>query len=169
MTKFVLTIGIPGSGKTTFAKKYAAENKYDYISSDEIRYDRFADEFGDSEEQSEIWREARLRIAQSLKSGKSVLLDSTMTREQNRTSLINFAKSIDENIEITGMHFNTALETCLERNSKREKPVPEEVIEKMFKQYQPPSETEGFTEILELDENFNPAEEITNEFNPPIS
>lgn len=169
MTKFVLTIGLPGSGKTTYSKKYAGENGFDYISSDEIRYDRFTDEFGDNEEQSEIWREARLRIAQSLKEGKSVLLDSTMTHSKSRVNLIRFAKSIDENVEIIAMHFNTPLEVCLERNSKREKPVPSEVVEGMFKKYQTPSENEGFTEIIELDENFNPAEEIYTEFKTPIS
>lgn len=169
MTKVVLTIGLPGSGKTTYAKKYAGENGFDYISTDEIRYDRFVNEFGDSEEQSETWREVRLRIAQSLKSGKSVLLDSTMISERNRTNLINYAKSIDENAEIAAIYFNTALEICIERNSKREKPVPKEVVEKMSEHLKVPSKSEGFTEILELDENFNPAGEITEEFNPPIS
>ena len=67
MIKVLLTIGVPGSGKTTFAKKYISEHGYDYISSDEIRYDRFDDTFGDNEEQAEIWREVRLRILQSLK------------------------------------------------------------------------------------------------------
>lgn len=37
MAKFIMGIGIPGSGKTTFLRKFAVDNHCEYISSDDVR------------------------------------------------------------------------------------------------------------------------------------
>lgn len=41
MSKFIIIIGIMGCGKTTFAKKYAKDNNYEYINFDELYHEQF--------------------------------------------------------------------------------------------------------------------------------
>jgi len=167
MANAILTIGVPGSGKTTFAKNFAKEQNLDYICPDEIRHDRFEEGF-DPENQTEVWREAKLQVRESLRENRSLLLDSTMVDKNSRVSMINFITSIDPEAEIIAMHFDVPLEICLERNANRERHVPEHVIKSMFNrlEHNPVSESEGFSNIIKLDEM---GQEIRNEFKIPRS
>ncbi len=174
-------IGIQGAGKTTFSKKFADEQNIAYICPDEIRYDRYSD-FG-KEDESEVWREARLRMQQALKEGKDFILDSTMAGKSGRQTTFNFIRSIDPQAEITGIQIHTDLEKADERNNLREKPVPRESLEKFNERLMmhPPSEEEGFTRVIHLDCDFHPMSEqdvellsqisgeLRSEFTPKIS
>ena len=163
MSKVYLMIGIQGSGKTTFAKKFADENGLEYVASDEIRFDRYS-EF-DPEDEAEVWREVRLRIEKSLKAGKDFVLDSTMASKLSRKSNINFIRSIDTQADISGIYVTTDKETAEAINAKREKPVPAEAIENFYKRLSenPPSNEDGFDHIIYLDSEFNPISETDRE------
>lgn len=182
MSKAYFMIGVQGSGKTTFAKKFAEEQGLIYISADEIRYDRWEDGF-DLADEGNVWREARLRMEQAIKEGKDFIVDSTMASKSGRKTNINFIRAIDANAEINGIQIMTDIETADERNNLREKPVPRDSIEKFNKRLAeyPPSEEDGFTRVIHLDGEFNPVSEqdrellnqvsgeLRSEFTPKIS
>ncbi|HKD37378.1 MAG TPA: AAA family ATPase, partial [Pirellulales bacterium] len=58
---------------------------------------------------------------------------------------LKLAKAHDCQIE--AIFFDVPVEMCQRRNRKRDRVVPEEVIEKMAKRLQPPSLEEGFDRV----------------------
>ena len=137
-------IGIPGSGKTEFAKHLNGTR----VSFDDIREDLY----GDANEKGvgeEIQREFRKRIYRLIREGKNVIIDYQGLNPKSRKS---FIKTYSPNFDKTvAVHINTPLEMCLERNRSRRRFVPEEVILRSHGQLVPPKFEEGFDEILTID------------------
>ena len=52
--------------------------------------------------------------------------------------------------EVEAIFFDTPLDTCLERNRRRERRVPEEAIRGLARRLQPPKEQEGFARVVRL-------------------
>jgi len=74
MRKVVLSIGVPGSGKTTFLKKFANENSFVYICLDDIREELCGDAKDQSRNQ-EVWDLGLLRIIEAIEGNNSVVFD----------------------------------------------------------------------------------------------
>ena len=75
MSKLIATIGIPGSGKSHWAKEYAAQSGYEIVSLDSIRF-----ELGDISDQTKnysIYLQSSERVRKYLNSGVNVIFDST--------------------------------------------------------------------------------------------
>ena len=140
-------IGPSGSGKSTLAKTLAGpEDKI--ISTDAIRFEIF----GDEENQSNgalVFKIAKERARQSLKDGVNVIFDATNCITKYRKQLVNDIINGINNVKVIGVVKMPSLSVCLERNKKRKRHVPEDVINKQYNnlKYNLPEEGE-FDEVL---------------------
>jgi len=157
MTTVIVLIGIPASGKSSFARSivqsYSSPIKV--VSPDLIRVELYGDR---SENQyqgnwQEIYAQIKLQFQESYQAQKSVIYDATNCRIQYRQEIISLSKNIGFNL-ITGIWLNVPLWICLQRNERRLHPVPESVILDMYRSLmtRSPSLNEGFDRLMIKDE-----------------
>jgi predicted kinase len=131
MQKVILTRGIPGSGKSTWAKKWVEESPSTRI---RVNRDDIRNMLGP------YWIPDRERLVTSLEYqavtvalayNYSVVLDATNFKNEQKWQKIVDAYNVS--IEIQDFT-DVPLELCIERDSKRENPVGAEVITKFYNQ-----------------------------------
>ena len=153
MTKFILLIGLPGSGKSTFAKQLLAEcPQMLLISTDAIR----GQLFGSQAFQGSwllIWREIERQFQQAISTENIALFDATNAQRRNRREVIALARGLGFT-QITAIWVDTPVWLCLARNKRRSRQVPEEIILRMHRQLRdaPPSLKEGLDKLIRLSE-----------------
>lgn len=125
--KFVLMVGIPGSGKSTVAAGLIDQG-YVCFNADIIRQELYGDAKTQGDHQ-EVFGVMYERMEEAMCDEKDIVIDNTNVRKYNRRMLIALAKQWGYEVEIWLV--DTPLEECLERNAKRERVVPEDVIVKM--------------------------------------
>lgn len=138
MPKLYTMVGIQGAGKSTFAKEHP---ECDVISLDDIR----KEVFGDASYQQDghhIFLIGKAHILKALEAGRDVIYDATNLTPKYRKWCI------ETKAEHIAVFVNTPLEVCLERNAKRDRVVPPEVIERAYNRLIPPTLEEGFDEII---------------------
>ena len=135
--------GLPASGKTTKAKEIVAEEGAEYVSSDEIRKELYGDESCQSNNQK-VFEHYYQRMNQYLSEGKDVVIDSTNVTLKSRKRILSECKV---NCEKFLYVMATPIEICYENDSKRERHVGKEVIDKFLKNFQCPQDFEGFSGI----------------------
>ncbi|QIR39465.1 AAA family ATPase [Tolypothrix sp. PCC 7910] len=151
MTKLLLLIGLPGSGKSTWVKKLLAEcPQIHLISTDSIRGQLFGNEAIQGHWLL-IWREIRRQLHQAKNQGKTVIYDATNAQRRQRRKVILLARGFGFT-HITALWADTPVWLCLARNRKRDRQVPEAVIFKMHRQLRdaPPTLEEGLDSIIRL-------------------
>lgn len=141
--KFIMLVGIPGSGKSTHAKSLSRNKNAIHLSSDSIRAELYGDEAIQGNP-SEVFELMHKRTLEALADGKNVIYDATNITRKDRASIMS---KIPKYVE-TECHIVWApIETCIERDSKRERSVGKEVIDRMLKRFQAPYYDEGFDSI----------------------
>lgn len=148
----IMGIGVPGSGKTTALRPFAEQNSYVYISPDDIRTELT----GDSKNQSknkEVWMEAHRRVAEALLDNKTVVFDATFARDSERKSFISFARENGAE-KVQGVFARVPYDIASERNSHRERVVPDHAMERIQKMLDenPPKIEDGFDSIFDINE-----------------
>lgn len=142
---FVMMCGLVGSGKTVKAHELAEQYDATVFSSDSLREELF----GNINEQSrnqELFTELHKRIKDCLREGKSAIYDATNISYKKRMSFLAELKNIP--CDKICVLMATPYEECLKRNAERERKVPEYVIEKMYRSFDPPFYYEGFDKII---------------------
>ena len=153
MNKVILGIGISGAGKSTILQKFADENKYYYISVDEIRGELSGDP-KDQHHNSEAWDIAKRLLKYMYEGDKTIVFDATLAKKEDRVNFLGFLK--DNGVsKVQGVFVDTPLEVAKKRNENRDRIVKDSSIELMDKNLKeaPPSVSEGFDSIFRLDEN----------------
>ena len=156
-----LLVGIPGSGKSTYAKKLKEDLKCDVISTDTVR-----NEHPDWEEPA-IWVEVYQRAANALKNNVDVIFDATNPTEKVRKRFIEKVSEHQVKVVMGAYFFDTPWEECKERVIKRnsmpnERFLPPEVVESYGKSVTKPSLEEGF-QFVKVIQYGKIVEEIFNE------
>ena len=140
--KILITIGIPASGKTTFAKELVSQG-WKRVNKDDLRW--MLDNYVYSKDNEKFIVELRNYIIRSLiLQGHNIVIDDTNINPQNERDIRNIVKLMNNESIESGQKYQYEVETkifdvplniCIERNSKRENPVPEKVIRTMYKQF----------------------------------
>lgn len=126
-------IGLPASGKSTYANHLVSNNPLNWIrvNRDDIRMSMFGVEHDTRIENMVTMIQDNI-IKESLRKGYNVVVDNCNVKESYRNDLYKLAESIG-NVLYNEVVFDTAYEVCVERNKKRDRKVPEEVIAKFAK------------------------------------
>lgn len=143
--KFIILQGIQGSGKTTFAKQWASEDPEHRVrfNNDDIR-----NMLGN------YWVPAREPVVENMKkaffefsmqNGYDIIVDNMNLNKKELARLENIVKIHNTAVEnnwqegpiytIEYKFFDTPLEECILRDSKREHPIGEQVIKNTYSKY----------------------------------
>lgn len=163
MGKLIILVGLPGSGKSSYAESLQAaatmrmsSNIMDEVvihSSDAIRGELFGDP-GSQENNALVFETMHKRVKEDLRAGKTVIYDATNITRKARKGAIALASAND----ILECHIVWApVETCFTRDAGRDRKVGYAVIDKMLRRWQSPDKSEGFShiQIINSDEEFD--------------
>lgn len=137
METIYVMCGVPGSGKTTFSRKFAEEKGLERFSFDEMRCFRLA----------EYIRPA----LEAMRKGKNVILDTTNLRINVRKKVLQEVADIPCRKVV--VYMDTSLEQCLYRNAHRETRLEDFVVESSYRSLQKPTLDEGWDEIIYVKED----------------
>jgi predicted kinase len=130
----VILIGLPAAGKSTFFRQRFA-GTHEHVSKDLLRNNRRPQ------------RRQEQLIAESLASGRSVVVDNTNANVAVRAPLIALARR--HGADVVGYFFVTEAGDALRRNRARtgRDRVPDVAIFTVRKRLQPPTREEGFDRL----------------------
>jgi len=132
----VILVGLPGAGKTTFARERYPS--YDHISKDTLA--------GSGNKQAK--QDAALR--RSLTARRSVIVDNTNVTPAERAAVIAIARELDA--RVVGYYIEATTREAVARNERRtgRAKVPKVAVFTCAKRLVPPVLEEGFDEIQTL-------------------
>jgi len=144
LSKIIMFVGLPASGKSTIAKEISKKENAVIHSSDDLRKKIF-DNINDEDHNDELFKELHRRIKKDLIEGKNVIYDATNISYKRRKGFLEELKKI--NCYKDCYLVATPYEICLKRNQERERKVPDYVIKKMYKSFYIPQYYEGWDKI----------------------
>lgn len=137
-----LLSGLPGSGKSTWARQKITENGGVWCSRDEVRFSIVKENEEYFSHEDEVFNTWIKQINKALENSEveDIYVDATHLNDKSRNKVLNRLTKNTDIEKITNVLFLTPLETCLERNKQRSgrAVVPEEVIRNMAKTFQIP-------------------------------
>jgi len=145
MGRLVMLIGIPASGKSTYADKLEKNLGYIIHSSDKLRQELY-NNIDTQDKNQELFEELHKRIKRDLNNGLNVAYDACSINFKKRIEFLKSIKHIKD-IETIAILFATPYEQCLEQNKKRDRIIPEYVIERMYRHFNVPMYCEGWDKI----------------------
>lgn len=152
MTEFIMLVGLPASGKSTYAEKLK-EKEYHIHSSDSIREELTGDA-NTQDKNIDVFATLHKRIKDDLGNGISCIYDATNMSMKRRKAVLDEIKKYGCRKKC--VLFVIPVEVCKERNNTRERKVPDNVFDKMLKQFDVPMRYEGWDDIeVVLDEEYD--------------
>lgn len=155
----VLVCGLPGSGKSHFAERFFKSGGYRRVNRKELRrmlYEmtNFGEKWSESRfaavDEYLVKHVERRIIEHLLQNKQKVLVDNTCVSATSREWYVGVAAQAHKSAGV--VFLNTPARACMERNRKREDPVPETVISNLAAGIELPTSREGFREMLVVKE-----------------
>lgn len=146
MRTLILLSAIPGSGKSTWAKRFAQDHPNTFIvASDEVRV-AVAGAPQDFSKEDLVWKTFLDEINHYAETYKDcyVIADSTNLLNQYRSFYYHNTPAFDKHVLVV---FNIPLQICLDQNKMRKtsRIVPEHAMKMMYEQFEKPSD-----EVMDL-------------------
>ncbi len=151
----VLVCGLPGSGKSHFARTFFRQAGFKRVNRKEIRKlihemmdfgERWSEKDFAAGDEFLVKHVERKIVEHLLQNRNRVLIDNTSVSADSRRHYVTIARQMHKSIGVVFM--NTPAQTCLERNRRREDPVPETVISNLAAALELPRAEEGFRQVL---------------------
>jgi predicted kinase len=139
MPKIYATIGLCGSGKSTYAEQQCADGSGMRANRDDIRYLLYGVYYGDPIDEQAVSRYQDELVAEILGGGYDAWIDDTNLSGRARKHVRELAET--HGVEVVWVDFtHVPLDTCIERDSMRERQVGAEVIVSMWDRYLNPKQ-----------------------------
>lgn len=137
MLKIIVPVGIPGSGKSTWAKAEVAKEPSNWvrINNDDLRAMMNGSVW--SPDYEKMITEARnYLIRDALKRGKNIIIDNLNINRRHFNDTCKIAKSVNTDVQVYEKAFYVELDEAIERDSKREgkAKVGADIIKKWWKE-----------------------------------
>lgn len=151
MARVHMMVGIPGSGKSTYAKELSQTHGYEIVSTDMIRM------LHSDWEESMIWPEVYRLTAEYLKGGCDIIFDATNITPKVRNRFKDEVSKHFNKFEVVAYYFDTSPKICAKRVEKRNKLVnklylPVEVVFSYDEKIIESTIDEGFIEIINVND-----------------
>lgn len=132
--QLMLLIGAPGSGKSTIREHWIAQSPDIKVISMDDRRKELTGSIEDQSRNNEIfgWQQKELRKA--MEARQNTIVDATNTSRKLRKILWDIGR--ENGALCSAIYFDLSLDTLLERNSKRERHVPDDVVRRFYKTMQ---------------------------------
>lgn len=149
-SRIYIPVGPSGVGKTTLRNLYLKnEPNLKVISPDDIREElldyKNTGKYFDIEIEDQVWKTAYNQIIKYVNSNQPIFFDATNLTHEERRSIKGL---VGPNYIAIMFIFLTSLDEVLERNRKRVKKVPEEIIIQQFTKRELPSFDEGYLSFV---------------------
>lgn len=131
--KLYMMCGISGSGKTTFAKKFAKTNNLRYINPDQF-YGLYNGDECHHYDEFEIWMALFRALHMAEQSGVSVIFDTNSPTMVDRTQILNWFPDFQHIL----IYIQADPELCMKNNVSRRRVIPDDVMRNMIKRFEPP-------------------------------
>ena len=154
MSKIIMMVGIPGSGKTTFCKEHLKDWKY--VSRDEIRFSLLQNDDDYFAKEEEVFKQFIHTINKHIENRDNVVIDATHISKKSRKKVLSrlVMPPLFPLVDVYCVYIKTSFGTVLKRNRLRSgrEFVPEDVICSMSQAFEMPELNEGFDKIITIEE-----------------
>lgn len=142
MKKIIFLKGLPGSGKSTWAKEFCAKwPEFKRVNKDDLRAMLDNGKYTKANEQFVLKIRESL-ILEAVLSGFNVIVDDTNLDPKHLARIKDIAAELTKYCHPTKVEvkfFDTPLEECIARDQRRANPVGRKVIEDMYERYLKPA------------------------------
>lgn len=134
-----ITIGLPASGKSTWAKKMVHDNPgmYKRVNKDDLRAMLDVSHWSNGNEQFVLDTRDYI-VREALKQGKNVIVDDTNLSVKHQERLELLVSHVNRGVDIELVFFDVSVEECIRRDSQRTgvAKVGSKVIQSMAKSFE---------------------------------
>lgn len=155
MPKFIMLVGVPGSGKSTWIRSQKITNDAiilstdNYIEEKALREDEtYTEAFPKYIEEATAQMYEDLEYA--LQNGKDIIWDQTNTTLRGRRNKIQKIPGSYDKIAVVFNVPDDLTNRLKIRDIEEGKHIPQEVIDNMIKYFEPPTRFEGFSKIIHV-------------------
>lgn len=135
--KLYMLCGLPGSGKTTFARKFAEDYGYQYLGPDSF-YALFNGYETLHIHKFEIWMAVYRALHMAEQDGRSVVFDTNAPTVVDRSQILDWFPGFEPHL----IYIEASESLCLQNNNARRRVIPTEEMERLIRSFTVPCVSE---------------------------
>jgi predicted kinase len=142
--KLTVLVGVPGVGKSTYARDTVNEDpSVVWLSSDAVR-ERLYGDASCQDNPAKVFEVMQTAAVDALENGFDVIYDATSITRKARSGILSV---VPKYVHKSCVIIWAPIDICIERDSARDRTVGKAVIDKMLKRFEAPFYDEGFDDI----------------------